>query len=65
MSLNIPEFLKVVNHISLFKYGPLVLTRNGFHGLVFDCTQEKFTSGACPYPTGEAALELLKCKGVD
>ncbi|KAG0349768.1 hypothetical protein BG005_010705 [Podila minutissima] len=65
MSLNIPEFLKVINHISLFKYGSLVMTRNEFDGLVFDCTQEQTMTGACPYPTGEAALDLLKFNGVD
>ncbi|KAG0031880.1 hypothetical protein BGZ81_000393 [Podila clonocystis] len=65
MSLNIPEFLKVINHISLFKYGSLVMTRNEFDGLVFDCTQEQVRTGACPYPTGEAALALLKFNGVD
>ncbi|KAG0083746.1 hypothetical protein BGZ93_001631, partial [Podila epicladia] len=65
MSLNIPEFLKVINYISLFKYGSLVMTRNEFDGLVFDCTQEQTMTGACPYPTGEAALDLLKFNGVD
>ncbi|KAG0013258.1 hypothetical protein BGZ81_001149 [Podila clonocystis] len=65
MSLKIPKFLDVINHISLFKYGSVILTRNEFEGLVFDCTQEQLMTGACPYPTGEAALNLLNFNGVN
>lgn len=65
MSLNIPKFLDVINHVSLFKYGSVILTRNEFEGLVFDCTQEQLMSGACPHPTGEAALDLLNFNGVN
>ncbi|KAG0335712.1 hypothetical protein BG000_007278 [Podila horticola] len=34
MSLNIPKFLKVINHKLLFKYGSVVITRNEFEGMV-------------------------------
>ncbi|KAI7822566.1 P-loop containing nucleoside triphosphate hydrolase protein [Gamsiella multidivaricata] len=60
MSLNIPKWLSAINHVSLFKYGSLVMTRNEFDGITFDCSAEQISGGACPYPTGESVLELLQ-----
>ncbi|KAG0304959.1 hypothetical protein BGZ98_004778 [Dissophora globulifera] len=60
LSLQIPTWLSDINYVSLFKYGSLILTRNEFEGKVFDCTAQQIDSGACPYPTGEAVLELLR-----
>ncbi|KAG0258011.1 hypothetical protein BG011_003590 [Mortierella polycephala] len=65
MSLNIPEWLSVINHISLFKYGSVILTRNEFEGMVFDCSDDQIRVGACPLPTGEDALELLQFQDKD
>ncbi|KAI8599654.1 P-loop containing nucleoside triphosphate hydrolase protein [Dissophora ornata] len=60
MSLNIPQWLSDINYVSLFKYGSVIMTRNEFEGQVFDCSAEQINSGACPYPTGDAVLELFK-----
>ncbi|KAF9159252.1 hypothetical protein DFQ26_006751 [Actinomortierella ambigua] len=65
LSPNLPKFLDVINHVSLLKYASLIMTRNEFEGKVFDCTQEQITSGACPLPTGEAVLEMLKFQTAD
>ncbi|KAI1317208.1 hypothetical protein EDD11_008900 [Mortierella claussenii] len=65
MSLNIPQWLADINYVSLFKYASLVMTRNEFDGLVVDCSTEQINSGACPYPTGEAVLELLRFQDKD
>ncbi|KAF9428498.1 hypothetical protein BGZ94_002168 [Podila epigama] len=65
MSLNIPQFLKVINYVSVLKYGSLIMTRNEFEDKVFDCTEYQVQSGACPLPTGEAVLKLLQFDGVD
>ncbi|KAF8935246.1 hypothetical protein BGZ52_000404 [Haplosporangium bisporale] len=65
MSLNIPKFLDVINHVSLFKYGSLILSRNEFENWTIDCTDAQKLSGGCPYQTGQQALELLKFNGVD
>ncbi|KAF9091437.1 hypothetical protein BGX23_005187 [Mortierella sp. AD031] len=59
MSLNIPKWLTYINHISLFKYGSVIMTRNEFDGKVFDCSAEQIAGGACPYPTGEDVLKLF------
>ncbi|KAF9973403.1 hypothetical protein BGZ73_003343 [Actinomortierella ambigua] len=65
LSPNLPKFLDVINHVSLLKYASLIMTRNEFEGKVFDCTQEQITSGACPLPTGDAVLEMLKFQTAD
>ncbi|KAF9917727.1 hypothetical protein BX616_000088 [Lobosporangium transversale] len=65
MSLNIPKWLEYINYVSLFKYGSFIMTRNEFDGRVFDCSTEQINSGACPYPTGDAVLELLRFKDQD
>ncbi|KAG0221326.1 hypothetical protein BGW41_006854, partial [Actinomortierella wolfii] len=59
LSLNLPKFLDVINHVSLLKYASLIMARNEFEGKVFDCSQEQIQSGACPLPTGQAVLEML------
>ncbi|KAF9350487.1 hypothetical protein BGX34_001194, partial [Mortierella sp. NVP85] len=60
LSLNIPQWLSDINHVSLFKYGSVIMTRNEFDGMVFNCSTEQINSGACPFPTGEAVLQLLQ-----
>ncbi|KAF9586293.1 hypothetical protein BGW38_007304 [Lunasporangiospora selenospora] len=65
LSLNIPRFLEVINYISLFKYGSVIMTQNEFEGKVFDCTPEQVKVGACPIPTGKDALALLKFQDKD
>ncbi|KAF9179974.1 hypothetical protein BGZ50_006555 [Haplosporangium sp. Z 11] len=65
MSLSIPEWLSVINHISLFKYGSVILTRNEFEDMVFDCSDDQIRAGACPLPTGKDALELLQFQDKD
>ncbi|KAG0204964.1 hypothetical protein BGX28_003265 [Mortierella sp. GBA30] len=60
MSLNLPKWPDAINHISLFKYGSLIITRNEFEGKTFDCSAGQINAGACPLPTGEAVLRLLK-----
>ncbi|KAK3838142.1 MAG: P-loop containing nucleoside triphosphate hydrolase protein [Linnemannia gamsii] len=60
MSLNLPQWLAYINHISLFKYGVVVLTQNEFKDKVFDCSPEQIAVGACPYQTGEDVLRLFK-----
>jgi len=60
LSLNIPQWLSDINHVSLFKYGSVIMTRNEFDGMVFNCSTEQINSGACPFPTGEAVLQLLR-----
>lgn len=60
LSLNIPQWLSDINHVSLFKYGSVIMTRNEFDGKVFNCSVEQINAGACPFPTGEAVLELLR-----
>ncbi|KAG0340433.1 bifunctional tryptophan synthase trp1 [Podila humilis] len=63
MSLNLPKFLDVINHISLFKYGSVLLARNEFDGLFFECSDAVRAAGACP--SGEATLSLLKFDDVN
>lgn len=65
LSLNIPRWLAAINHVSLFKYGSLIMTRNEFEGQVFDCSPSQISAGACPFPTGEAVLTLLKFQEPD
>ncbi|KAG0044646.1 hypothetical protein BGZ83_010116 [Gryganskiella cystojenkinii] len=65
LSLNLPKWLADINYVSLFKYGSVILARNEFVGKVFDCTQLQHDIGACPYPTGAAALELLGFQDLD
>ncbi|KAF9557553.1 hypothetical protein EC968_007605, partial [Mortierella alpina] len=65
LSLNMPAWLSAVNHVSLFKYGSLIMTRNEFEGRVFDCSPGQISAGACPFPTGEAVLGLLKFQDQD
>ncbi|KAF9982157.1 hypothetical protein BGZ75_006472 [Mortierella antarctica] len=65
LSLNMPGWLSAVNHVSLFKYGSLIMTRNEFEDKVFDCSPSQISAGACPFPTGEAVLTLLKFQDQD
>ncbi|KAF9944978.1 hypothetical protein BGZ70_004164, partial [Mortierella alpina] len=46
-------------------YGSLIMTRNEFDGKVFDCSPSQISAGACPFPTGEAVLTLLKFQDSD
>jgi hypothetical protein len=59
LSLNIPKWLDYINSISLLKYGSVILARNEFEDLVFDCSPEDLQLGACPFPTGQDVLRLL------
>ncbi|KAF9332480.1 hypothetical protein BGZ91_011691 [Linnemannia elongata] len=65
MSLNIPKWLAYINHISLFKYGSVIMTRNEFEHKVFDCSPEQIQTGACPYQTGEDVLRLFNFQDKD
>ncbi|KAF9963763.1 hypothetical protein BGZ65_012246, partial [Modicella reniformis] len=44
LSLNLPQWLSDINHVSLFKYGSVIMTRNEFEGRVFDCSIEQRNS---------------------
>ncbi|KAF9907528.1 hypothetical protein EC991_010824 [Linnemannia zychae] len=59
MSLKLPQWLAYVNHISLFKYGVVVMARNEFEDKDFDCTPAQISSGGCPYRTGEDVLSAF------
>ncbi|KAG0299027.1 hypothetical protein BGZ96_000030 [Linnemannia gamsii] len=65
MSLSIPKWLAYINHISLFKYGSVIMTRNEFENKVFDCTLEQRQTGACPYQTGEDVIRLFNFQDKD
>ncbi|KAK3832123.1 MAG: P-loop containing nucleoside triphosphate hydrolase protein [Linnemannia elongata] len=65
MSLNIPKWLAYINHISLFKYGSVIMTRNEFEHKVFDCSPEQIQTGACPYQTGEDVIKLFNFQDKD
>ncbi|KAF9958524.1 hypothetical protein BGZ65_001367 [Modicella reniformis] len=62
LSHSIPTWLNYINHASLLKYGSVILAKNEFEGKVFDCSADPslINSRECPFPTGEAILELLK-----
>lgn len=65
MSLNMPKFLDVINYISMFKYGALIMARNELEDWVVECTEAQKLSGGRPYQTGQQTLELLKFNSVD
>ncbi|KAL6069457.1 ATP-binding cassette sub- G member 2 [Balamuthia mandrillaris] len=58
---SVPDWLRWIQFLSLFKYGFEILVLNEFDGLVFTCTQaERDRSGGnCPVPDGETAIENL------
>ncbi|KAK3824747.1 MAG: P-loop containing nucleoside triphosphate hydrolase protein [Benniella sp.] len=60
LSLSTPQWLNYINYVSLFKYGSVITAKNEFEGKVFDCSTDEINSGACPFPTGEAVLELFQ-----
>ncbi|KAF9124460.1 hypothetical protein BGW39_008196 [Mortierella sp. 14UC] len=60
MSLKLPQWLAYINHISLFKYGVVVMAQNEFKGKDFDCSPAQIASGGCPYQTGEDVLSVFK-----
>lgn len=65
LSLCTPQWLEYINYVSLFKYGSVITAKNEFEGKVFDCSADEINSGACPFPTGEAILELFQFDGKD
>ncbi|KAG0023705.1 hypothetical protein BGZ82_010672, partial [Podila clonocystis] len=65
MTPNIPQFLEVINYVSMFKYGSLILARNEFEHWTIECSEDQKLSGICPYQTGLQVLELLKFNGID
>lgn len=65
MSLNMPQFLEIINYISMFKYGSLILATNEFEQWTIECTVVQKQLGGCPYQMGQQVLELLKFNGID
>ncbi|KAF9211925.1 hypothetical protein BGZ59_007441 [Podila verticillata] len=65
MSLNMPKFLDLINYISTFKYGALIMARNELENWTVECTEVQKLSGGCPYQTGQQTLELLKFNTVN
>lgn len=60
LSLSMPQWLEYVNYISVFKYGSVIAAKNEFEGRVFDCSEDQIQMGACPFPTGQAVLDLFE-----
>jgi len=57
ISLQMPGFLKGLNHISILKYACDFVAINEFTGLTFTCTDsQKLSDGTCPYTNGEQVL---------
>jgi len=57
ISINLPEVLQVINHVSIIKYATEFAAINEFTGLTFTCTaSQQLSDGSCPYTTGSQVL---------
>jgi len=58
ISLQMPGFLKGVNHISILKYACEFVAINEFTDITFYCTDaQKLSDGSCPYTNGDQVME--------
>lgn len=58
-SINMPEFLVVINHASILKYLGNILAVTEFTGVRFTChASQRLPNGQCPIATGEAVISL-------
>jgi len=61
LSVDMPAFLKAINHISIMKYACEFAAINEFTDLTFTCTDvQKLSDGTCPYTNGEQVLATYK-----
>jgi hypothetical protein len=64
MSINMPAFLRAVNHLSPVKYAIANLAPYSLRGQRFTCTEyQRLPDGHCPIETGEQVLELYRLNG--